>query len=63
MPRLAIPTVERLQGFPDDRKCHGRKTIAYRQVGNAFPPPVAPAVANNLRIALGVRRLFAVNVA
>ncbi len=63
MPRLTIPMVARLQGFPDTWKFYGRKTTAYRQVGNAFPPPVARAVANNVRIALGVRRLFAVNAA
>lgn len=59
MPRLTIPMVAKLQGFPDNWKFHGGKTIAYRQVGNAFPPPVARAVANNLRIALTVRKLVA----
>lgn len=48
MPRLTVPMVARLQGFPDDWKFSGRKTAAYRQVGNAFPPPVARAVAENL---------------
>jgi DNA (cytosine-5)-methyltransferase 1 len=37
--------VARLQGFPDHWSFSGRKTAAYRQVGNAFPPPVAKAVA------------------
>lgn len=60
MPRLTVRMVARLQGFPDSWQFHGRKTTAYRQVGNAFPPPVAKAVATNLRIALQVRRLFAV---
>lgn len=60
MPRLTIRMVARLQGFPDNWHFNGRKTTAYRQVGNAFPPPVAKAVASNLRIALSVRRLFAV---
>ena len=59
MPRLTVRMVARLQGFPDHWHFNGRKTTAYRQVGNAFPPPVAKAVANNLRIALSVRRLFA----
>ena len=45
IPRLTIRMVARLQGFPDDWAFAGRKTIAYRQVGNAFPPPVARAVA------------------
>ncbi|MEP6869724.1 MAG: DNA cytosine methyltransferase [Novosphingobium sp.] len=60
MPRLTVRMVARLQGFPDDWQFHGRKTTAYRQVGNAFPPPVARAVAQNLRIALSVQKLFSV---
>ena len=58
MPRLTVRMVAKLQGFPDDWQFYGRKTTAYRQVGNAFPPPVARAVANNLRIALAVQRHF-----
>ena len=60
MPRLTVRMVARLQGFPDDWAFHGRKTTAYRQVGNAFPPPVARAVADNLRIALATRRMVPV---
>lgn len=56
MPRLTVRMVARLQGFPDDWQFAGRKTPAYRQVGNAFPPPVAEAVALKLREALTVRR-------
>ncbi len=63
MPRLTTRMVARLQGFPDNWQFYGRKTTAYRQIGNAFPPPVAKAVANNLRIALSVNRLFAVRAA
>jgi DNA (cytosine-5)-methyltransferase 1 len=63
MPRLTVRMVARLQGFPDDWQFHGRKTTAYRQVGNAFPPPVAMAVARNLKVALGVQKLFAVRAA
>lgn len=58
MPRLTTRMVARLQGFPDDWQFFGRKTTAYRQVGNAFPPPVATAVAKNLRIALSVQKHF-----
>ncbi len=54
-PRLTVQMVARIQGFPDEWQFHGRKTAAYRQVGNAFPPPVARAVANNIRTALGQR--------
>jgi DNA (cytosine-5)-methyltransferase 1 len=55
MPRLTIRMVARLQGFPDNWQFAGKKTIAYRQVGNAFPPPVAEAVAVQIRKALGAR--------
>jgi DNA (cytosine-5)-methyltransferase 1 len=48
MPRLTTRMVARLQGFPDDWFFVGTKTRAYRQVGNAFPPPFARAVANSL---------------
>ena len=56
MPRLTVRMVARLQGFPDDWQFYGRKTTAYRQVGNAFPPPVARAVAQQIKIALRVNR-------
>jgi len=57
MPRLTLRMVARIQGFPDDWFFSGRKTTAYRQVGNAFPPPVARAVASQLKKALSVRRI------
>lgn len=44
MPRLTIRMVARLQGFPDQWQFFGKKTPAYRQIGNAFPPPIAKAV-------------------
>lgn len=44
LPRLTIEMAARVQGFPDNWKVTGRKTAAYRQLGNAFPPPVAKAV-------------------
>lgn len=52
MPRLTVRMVARLQGFPDGWKFSGKKTSAYRQVGNAFPPPVACAVAEQISSAL-----------
>lgn len=52
MPRLTIPMVARIQGFPDDWQFAGRKTAQYRQVGNAFPPAVAGAVADQIALAL-----------
>lgn len=55
MPRLTVAMVARLQGFPADWQFYGRKTTAYRQVGNAFPPPVACAVARNVKTALTLK--------
>jgi DNA (cytosine-5)-methyltransferase 1 len=55
MPRLTVAMVARLQGFPADWQFFGRKTTAYRQVGNAFPPPVACAVASKIRDALAIK--------
>jgi DNA (cytosine-5)-methyltransferase 1 len=63
MPRLTVRMVARIQGFPDSWQFQGRKTNAYRQVGNAFPPPVARAVANNVKVALRVQKMFAVKAA
>jgi DNA (cytosine-5)-methyltransferase 1 len=52
MPRLTVRMAARVQGFPDDWQFHGKKTPAYRQIGNAFPAPVAAAVANQIFQAL-----------
>jgi DNA (cytosine-5)-methyltransferase 1 len=63
MPKLTVPMVARIQGFPDDWQICGRKTHAYRQVGNAFPPPVAKAVASKLveALSLGARSVCGVH--
>jgi DNA (cytosine-5)-methyltransferase 1 len=54
-PRLTVEMVARLQGW------HGRdyawefkggKTSRYRQIGNAFPPPVARAIGDSIARAL-----------
>jgi DNA (cytosine-5)-methyltransferase 1 len=63
MPRLTVAMVARLQGFPADWQFYGRKTTAYRQVGNAFPPPVACAVAANIKAALSMPRHLSVRAA
>lgn len=60
MPRLTVRMVARLQGFPDDWHFAGTKTQAYRQVGNAFPPPFARAVATSLAACLTRARLVRV---
>jgi DNA (cytosine-5)-methyltransferase 1 len=57
MPRMTVRMVARLQGFPDNWEFKGGKTAAYRQVGNAFPPPVACAVASQIRTCLTTVRL------
>lgn len=57
--RLTIPMVARIQGFPDDWMFSGGKTAQYRQIGNAFPPPVARAVGISIQQALqGVPRNY-----
>jgi DNA (cytosine-5)-methyltransferase 1 len=52
VPRLTLPMVAAVQGFPPEWHVAGRKTAAYRQIGNAFPPPVARAVGESIRLAL-----------
>ena len=52
LPKLTTRMVARIQGFPDAWMFSGRKTAAYRQVGNAFPPPVARALGSAIRDAL-----------
>ncbi|GAA2070373.1 DNA cytosine methyltransferase [Streptomyces albiaxialis] len=51
-PKLTVRQAAIIQGFPKDWKFTGKKTAAYRQVGNAFPPPVARAVGEQIREAL-----------
>jgi len=52
IPKLTVQMVARVQGFPDSWRFSGKKTAAYRQVGNAFPPPVATAVGKSILRAL-----------
>ncbi len=52
VPRLTLPMAAAIQGFPPDWRFAGRKTAGYRQIGNAFPPPVARAVGNSIRAAI-----------
>lgn len=49
MPRLTSRMMARIQGFPDTWTFGGRKTVACRMIGNAFPPPVAKAVGKQIR--------------
>ncbi|MBK9448834.1 MAG: DNA cytosine methyltransferase [Bacteroidetes bacterium] len=52
MPRLTLAMAALVQGFPKEWKFVGKKTPAYRQVGNAFPPPVAQAIGESIIRAL-----------
>ncbi len=56
MPRLTVRMAARIQGFPDAWQFAGKKTASYRQVGNAFPPPVAEAVGKSIAKALSAAR-------
>lgn len=60
MPRLTPRMTARIQGFPDDWEFFGRKTAAYRQIGNAFPPAVAEAVSRCVYTAITTKRIFKV---
>lgn len=52
LPRLTVRMAARVQGFPDAWQFPGRKTSSYRQIGNAFPPPVAEAVSLQIKNAI-----------
>ncbi|WP_102794378.1 DNA cytosine methyltransferase [Bowmanella denitrificans] len=52
MPYLSLRMAARIQGFPDEWEFFGKKTHSYRQIGNAFPPPVAYAVGSSIINAL-----------
>lgn len=52
MVKLTVEQAACLQGFPPDWRFEGRKTVRYRQVGHASPPPVAYALGRAIRSAL-----------
>lgn len=54
LPRLTIEMAAQIQGWSprDNWVFTGRKTSRYRQVGNAFPPPVAEAIGSSIAAAL-----------
>jgi DNA (cytosine-5)-methyltransferase 1 len=47
-PMLTVQQAAIIQGFPTEWDFSGGKTAQYRQVGNAFPPPVARAVGGSI---------------
>ncbi|KAB2371553.1 DNA cytosine methyltransferase [Actinomadura montaniterrae] len=55
-PKLTVEMVARIQGWHGPEFANweflGRKTSTYRQIGNAFPPPVAKALGCAIRKAL-----------
>ncbi|MFJ7913002.1 DNA cytosine methyltransferase [Kitasatospora sp. NPDC096204] len=55
LPKLTTPMVARIQGWygkDSHWEFQGRKTTVYRQIGNAFPPPVAEALGKAIASAL-----------
>ena len=48
MPKLTPRMIARIQGFPDYWDFGTKKTAACRMIGNAFPPPVAKAVGEQI---------------
>jgi DNA (cytosine-5)-methyltransferase 1 len=58
LPRLTCAMVARLQGWNGTDyqwEFTGRKTAVYRQIGNAFPPPLARAIGERIHAALSGR--------
>lgn len=49
MPKLTKEMIAKIQGFPPKWNFGKRKTAACRMIGNAFPPPVAQAVALEIK--------------
>jgi DNA (cytosine-5)-methyltransferase 1 len=51
-PKLTVRMAGLIQGFPPEWEFAGKKTASYKQVGNAFPPPVARAIGSAIKKAL-----------
>lgn len=49
---ISVREAARSQGFPDDFVFCGKIIDKYRQIGNAVPPPLAKALANQLEDAM-----------
>ncbi|MFF3496660.1 DNA cytosine methyltransferase [Streptomyces sp. NPDC002795] len=55
-PMLTVRQAATIQGFPEYWEFTGGKTASYRQVGNAFPPPVAAAIGKSIIDVLAAAR-------
>lgn len=55
LPRLTVKMGGAIQGFPSNWSWAGGKTAQWRQVGNAFPPPVAKAIGLQIKAALNTK--------
>jgi DNA (cytosine-5)-methyltransferase 1 len=51
-PKITVRQAAMLQAIPADWRIAGAKTRAYRQIGNASPPPVAEAIGRAVGAAL-----------
>jgi len=54
LPRLTPRMIARIQSFDDTWQFFGGKTAQCRQIGNAFPPPLAQAIAKQIHQALTI---------
>ncbi len=58
LPRcITVREMARLHGFPDWFRFHATKWHGARQIGNSVPPPLAKAVAVQVRTAVGAQTL------
>jgi DNA (cytosine-5)-methyltransferase 1 len=57
-PKLTVKMTALIQGFPKDWVFTGKKTPSYRQVGNAFPPPVAAKIGESIIDALNKKEKY-----
>jgi DNA (cytosine-5)-methyltransferase 1 len=58
IPKLTVRMAAIIQGFPEEWIFTGKKTASYRQVGNAFPPPVAKGIGAAIASALRKEQVF-----
>ena len=50
---MTVREMARLHGYPDWFRPHATKWHGAREIGNSVPPPLARAVAEQVRISLG----------